>query len=136
MPGYISFNITLQFRPPSLDWLLHCFCVSPFNFCFHDYFQNSRWFCCFSSLNLFLLFICPIPVLPICVLPITFGIFLLLSILLASTATFHFLPVYNSGMLSVTDWSSDCWSCNSHQYEKTVLAWKNSYYVYLQHLCL
>ena len=113
MPTNISFNITLPRRPLSLDCLLHCFCIKAFTFCFPNFFQKFRQFCCFSSLNLFLLFIYPNPVVPIFMLRITFDIFILLSILHASTATFHFLPVYNSGTLSLTDWSSDCWSCNN-----------------------
>ena len=62
MSGHISFNITLSLRPLSLDWLLHCFCVNAFTFCFP---KSRKWFCCFSSLKLFLLFIYPSPVLPI-----------------------------------------------------------------------
>ena len=40
MPAHISFNITLPLRPLSLDWLLRCFCVKAFTFCFPNYFQK------------------------------------------------------------------------------------------------
>ena len=36
----ISLNITLLLRPLSLDWLLHCFCVKAFTFCFPDYYRT------------------------------------------------------------------------------------------------
>ena len=96
----------------SLYRLLHCFCGKTFTFCFRNS-ENSQQYYCFSLLNLFVFFMYPNSVLPVCVLPITFDFFSLLSILFASTATFHFLPLCNSGTLSLTDPSSGCYSCNN-----------------------
>ena len=114
MPTHIPFNITLPLRRLSLDWLLHCLCVvKAFTVCFPDYFQK------FSAILLLLI----IESLPPFYIPkssstnlrVTHNLWYFYSAIYITCfdCNFPLSTCLQFWKLSLTDWSSDCWSCNN-----------------------